>query len=206
MYLLRRKQVWLQRFRYRRGYGIHSPFAFNFVTGVVYEKGIYYAYQDLDRNYGLHRKRLGFSFEKKQLRKCARLLFRISNYVHPDFILVYGNTKNWVDGYLAAGCVSAGLMKFLSPESEMHTRFADKTLLVYLDDIGVAEQVWASLSGFSTLRSVFLISGIHADVESVGLWHRFQAHPAVGITFDLYDYGIVFWDRTRFKQHYLVNF
>ena len=88
----------------------------------------------------------------------------------------------------------------------MHTRFADKTLLVYLDDIGVAEQVWASLSGFSTLRSVFLISGIHADVESVGLWHRFQAHPAVGITFDLYDYGIVFWDRNRYKQHYLVNF
>ena len=34
---------WLRRFRKRRGYGIHSPAAFQFVTGVVYEKGEYYA-------------------------------------------------------------------------------------------------------------------------------------------------------------------
>ena len=34
---------WLLRFRKRCGYGIHSPFAFQFVTGVIYEKGAYFA-------------------------------------------------------------------------------------------------------------------------------------------------------------------
>jgi hypothetical protein len=28
----------------------------------------------------------------------------------------------------------------------------------------------------------------------------------VGITFDLFDLGIIFFDRKRFKQHYTVNF
>lgn len=42
---------WLLRFRHRRGYGIHSPFAFSFVTGVVYEQGTYYAYPELKAMY-----------------------------------------------------------------------------------------------------------------------------------------------------------
>ena len=34
----------LSRFRYRCGYGVHSPFAFSLITDVIYEKMPYYAY------------------------------------------------------------------------------------------------------------------------------------------------------------------
>ena len=40
--------IWLKRFRHRRGYGVHSPFAFAFLTDVVYERNAYYAYHELD--------------------------------------------------------------------------------------------------------------------------------------------------------------
>lgn len=38
------------------------------------------------------------------------------------------------------------------------------------------------------------------------LWKKIQQDDRTGITFDLYDLGIVFFDRTKIKQHYLVNF
>ena len=32
------------------------------------------------------------------------------------------------------------------------------------------------------------------------------ASESTGITFDLYDIGLVFFDKARYKQHYIVNF
>ena len=35
---------WLKRFRHTRGYGVHSPFAFRFITECLRERLAYYAY------------------------------------------------------------------------------------------------------------------------------------------------------------------
>ena len=45
--LWRHPVVWLRRFRHRCGYGVHSPFAFQLIRGVVYERGEFYAYRPL---------------------------------------------------------------------------------------------------------------------------------------------------------------
>ena len=44
---LKRPFIWLSRFRHRCGYGVHSPFAFNLITQVIYESTPYYKYKDL---------------------------------------------------------------------------------------------------------------------------------------------------------------
>ena len=44
---LKRPFIWLRRFRHRCGYGVHSPFAFNLITQVIYENTPYYKYKDL---------------------------------------------------------------------------------------------------------------------------------------------------------------
>ena len=44
---LKRPFIWLLRFRHRCGYGVHSPFAFNLITQVIYENTPYYKYKDL---------------------------------------------------------------------------------------------------------------------------------------------------------------
>ena len=66
---------WLKRFRHRCGYGIHSPFAFQFVTGVIYEKGEYYAYDALENLYRQE------SNHELRLKDC-KLLFRLANFAH----------------------------------------------------------------------------------------------------------------------------
>ena len=37
-------------------------------------------------------------------------------------------------------------------------------------------------------------------------WEQIVASESTGITFDLYDIGLVFFDKARYKQHYIVNF
>ena len=44
---LKRPFIWLYRFRHRCGYGVHSPFAFNLITHVIYESTAYYKYEEL---------------------------------------------------------------------------------------------------------------------------------------------------------------
>ena len=44
---LKRPFIWLYRFRHRCGYGVHSPFAFNLITHVIYETTPYYKYKEL---------------------------------------------------------------------------------------------------------------------------------------------------------------
>lgn len=88
--------VWLKRIRHRCGYGIHSPFAFDFVTGVIYETDAYYAYADIERRL------CGNFWQRMVQRKHQRLLFRLANYDkgHPEdgMILVddlQHNMKRW---------------------------------------------------------------------------------------------------------------
>ena len=49
MMLFQSPIVWLSRIRKRKGYGVHSPFAFDLVTNVLYNKEKYYAYEEMDR-------------------------------------------------------------------------------------------------------------------------------------------------------------
>ena len=50
MNLIRRIWYWCRRFRYRCGYGVHSPSDFFLITSVVYEKLPYYAYRELENH------------------------------------------------------------------------------------------------------------------------------------------------------------
>ena len=71
--------VWLKRLRHRRGYGVHSPFAYNFLRDVVYERNHYYAYADIEQRLK------GNWWQRMCERKRERLLFRLRNWCgdHP---------------------------------------------------------------------------------------------------------------------------
>ena len=78
MRLIRRPWIWLLRFRKRKGYGVHSPFAFSFIRGVVLEGGAYYAYAPLSL---LHP--WWVRWGRLYPMTCRRLLFRLANFAEP---------------------------------------------------------------------------------------------------------------------------
>ncbi|MBQ9560352.1 MAG: hypothetical protein IJV08_10300 [Bacteroidaceae bacterium] len=101
MNLMRNPLVWLARFRHRKGYGIHSPFAYNLVTQVLYTPGRYYADQWLEQMFPrwqrlLHVRRLA----------CHRLLFRLANHWQPDVVKAPARLLSQL-AYLHAGCRKA---------------------------------------------------------------------------------------------------
>ena len=145
---LKRPFIWLYRFRHRCGYGVHSPFAFNLITHVIYESTAYYKYEELAKA----QKQLELEKDKRwkyESKKVKRLLYR-----HPDFV----------------------------------------------------EEVFRICSTRTRGKSVFVIEGIRYTPQMFALWKRMKQDGWAGITFDLYDLGIIFFDKTKIKQDYIVNF
>ncbi|MBQ7181472.1 MAG: hypothetical protein IJR87_09290 [Bacteroidaceae bacterium] len=122
--------VWLARFRHRRGYGVHSPFAFRFLQDVVYEKFPYYAYRELDSH-------LAWSQRLRQ-RRGLRLLFRLSNYAQPHCLLLpHGSALEGL--YLQEGCRSACLRQQATGKKRTlcYLRRPDENVLGVLDEDSV---------------------------------------------------------------------
>lgn len=203
---LKRPFIWLRRFRHRRGYGVHSPFAFNFITNVIYERTPYYKYDELlvSQKEQARQKDCGWDYETG---KVKRLLFRVVNYCQPVTI---------VD----AGCLSASSLYLkAAKEGADYTAAADLSELfleagvpvdfLYVHDYRrpeFVEEVFNLCASRSTQRSVFVVEGICYTPSMMALWKRLVRHERAGITFDLYDLGIVFFDKTKNKQDYIVNF
>lgn len=203
---LKRPFIWLRRFRHRRGYGVHSPFAFNFITNVIYEHTPYYKYDELlvSQKEQARQKDCGWDYETG---KVKRLLFRVVNYCQPVTI---------VD----AGCLSASSLYLkAAKEGADYTAAADLSELfleagvpvdfLYVHDYRrpeFVEEVFNLCASRSTQRSVFVVEGIRYTPSMMALWKRLVRHERAGITFDLYDLGIVFFDKTKNKQDYIVNF
>lgn len=167
--------VWLARFRHRRGYGVHSPFAFRFITDVIYEQHPYYAYRDLDRMLPF-----GMRF---RCRKGLHLLLRLANHIQPDTILLPCDAW-WEKRYLQSGCQRANFM-CQWPQGEVGMCLLSEPSEEAMHHIGQ--------------HSVLLLDNLHHHRE----W--FRSLPSI-VSFDLYDFGIAFFDKQYNKQEYIVNF
>ena len=116
MYRLTNPLIWLRRFRHRCGYGVHSPYAFHFITDVIYEKTPYYAYEELDKD--LTRT------DRFRVRKILHLLLRVSNWSQPDVITCLTTSKD-VSRYLTAGCRKAKITDSI-PEGQIDICWLDE--------------------------------------------------------------------------------
>ena len=192
----------LKRFRHRRGYGVHSPFAFDFLTFVVYERGEYYAYRDLTGRHPVS------VFQRNgHLVKCRKFLFRLANYVHPAVIRLVGNVKAAEADYLSAGCQSADVVCARPDAAGWAAEGAARKveLVCLAEDVPPAEwKAW--VAGPSSESSACLIVGPYRSEERRRAWEDVKRLDAVVVSFDLYDYGLVFFDRSKQRQHYIIWF
>lgn len=203
---LKRPFIWLCRFRHRCGYGVHSPFAFNLITEVIYEKTPYYKYNDLAEE----EKRLALQKDKNwryESKKVKRLLFRLVNYVQPATVIdagvsaassLYLQAAKEDAGYTAASQLSELFLESGVPVDFLYLHHHRRPEFV--------EEVFRICSARTTSRSVFVIGGIRYTSAMYDLWKRMKGHERAGITFDLYDLGIIFFDKAKIKQDYIVSF
>lgn len=197
-YRLQKFWVRLCRFRHRCGYGIHSPYAFNKVTGVIYEKGTYYAYAPLAIRHPRH--------EGGLMRRDLRLLFRLCNDVHPAHALLCTEKEDpVVRDYLHAAATQCQWEDF-SPEDAMEHEPTFPIDWLYLDVPDQWEAIARHYVDHVSSICHFVVRGIHRNGESLAAWHRLQANPRVRVTFDLYDFGIACFESRLNKENYIISY
>ena len=60
--------------------------------------------------------------------------------------------------------------------------------------------------GFASVDKVFGVPSFRASKAALRAWNDVKRLPEAVVTFDLYDYGLVFYDRSKQRQDYIVNF
>lgn len=111
-----------RRFRYRKGHGVHSPFAYNFITGIIEEKSPYYIFEDIEKlrselledntivefisPKGVVKRKTVAEITAKEAHsdKYGALLFRIVNFFQSKSILQIGASTGIMTLYMAAPC------------------------------------------------------------------------------------------------------
>ena len=177
--LMRNPIIWLWRVRHRNGYGVHSPFAFDFVTNVLYNGEHYYAYEEIDRALCW--------WQRGRVRSLRRLLFRMANYRRPRTLCCHGMDEATA---MAVYRGSRGV-----------------TVMGMEEEGEVADMILTGRSDGRVLRhlgegSMVVLWNLQGQRH---LWRQLQEDERVTVTFDLYDVGVAFARKDLNKQRYIIN-
>lgn len=207
---------WINRKRHNRGFGIQSPSAFFFITQVLKERLSYYSYPQLE-NIAQATKEISPNLAKE--------LFRITNYLQPQNCISINS--------VTAACAMAAARpsvrhtaitakENISPErveilSDNNCTTADSSeLLKTLDEAGTIGMLYlgpcdnhneifnAALPHLDD-KSVIVVENISHNKAARKWWQQIYPDKATVITFDMYSYGLLFFDKSRYKQHYILK-
>ena len=167
---------------------MHSPSAFYFIRAVINEKEAYYAYSELKK------KRI---MERMFSEKVDKLLFRLSNFTQPHSIVQVGGDYPLSLEYLSRGCKTASC-KLLdgteSPVESLRKVLDDKPLGLLHLTLVPSYQLWFKAAlGYVTESSLIVVEDIHKNKEHYSWWESVQQLKEVGITYDLYEVGLIFF-------------
>ena len=206
MLLAQRIWNWCRRFRYRCGYGVHSPSDFFLITSVVYERLPYYAYERL--------KKTSSSKSLPHYReKVNKLLFRLVNFYRPESLIEVGEGNGAAFLYMnqaRTSMVSVGL-KGVEKEETLCRLETELERLKKVDFLHIAftpyyKEIFEMSFPYLHDESCVVIGDIYASEERKAWWKELISDERVRISFDLYDIGLLRFEKKRFKQNYKVNF
>jgi len=189
IYSIKRTFVWLSRWRKTRGFGVQSPSAYSFIRYVINEHYPYYAYDDLEYE---------LPDIDKMTRKLCRLYFRISNYSQGLCWYSFNPCSNSYKRYVESACSKTKV------EYELPDDYKIDVARITLN--GEYKSVVEKILSHSHKDLILILEGIKYDKETKQFWISVLDDPRTCVSYDLYYCGIVFFDLSKFKQNYIVNF
>lgn len=193
-YWFKRSMVFMRRFPHSQGFGIQSPSAYRFDREVINAHHPYHAYADLQH---------AFPHEDRLTLKLARLYFRIANATQARQWALCTHRNDVYSAYVQAGCRTAILVD--GDEVGQVDKLAVSDVLV----MTMEDDRWPMCEAFVSRvheRSMLIVEGIYASKKVKVWWKELVNDPRTGVAFDLYDCGIIFFDHTKSKQVYIINF
>ena len=182
---------WIHRMGYSRGFGVQSPSAYSFIRYVLTEHYPYYAYDELKRKFK--------SFDHATKKK-GRLYFRLANYAQASHWFDYHSAEQPYAAYVHEGCRKT-IFQAIDGKTIPHT-FRIARLSMTED----YQAVYEALCKVATDDSILILEGINDNKDTKAFWKRVQESQKATRTYDLFLCGIIVFDTSKHKHHYIVNF
>ena len=187
IYRLQRWIIWLRRCGCSRGFGVQSPSAYAFIRYVINEHYPYYAYQELQERL--------FWFDKRG-HQTGRLLLRLANFWQPEICMV---NEHRFDAYLHAGCLKA-MQEEMDEQLLAAAKGRKRMVVIDLKKMRMEEVRTQVLLLCDDQTMLVLLGNLYREKRGEE-WLHLQESEHSGITYDLYDIGIIFFDKKVYKQH-----
>ncbi|MFY9598276.1 MAG: class I SAM-dependent methyltransferase [Dysgonamonadaceae bacterium] len=210
--------AFFQRKRTAKGFGVHSPFAFYFITKVINEKLPYNAYFDIENHLSNR------NINPKEICETHYLSFRLVNYFHPKNILEIGSEKGINTLFLTASskkttCVGvesdpdkiAVAQKLLSHKKDQITirntipsGTFDAIFFNLNYELPKNTNVTEILIEHSNDRTFWMMTNIDRNKATKSIWKKIKDDERARLTFDKKHLGIVILNSNYYKLNYLI--
>ena len=218
---------WLKYMLLRKTkYSVHSPFVYDFMGKVLYDKG---SNRDYDLMLRVSRLVDGKRFATRSRRKQARFLYRLVGYLEPETVLSFGKvsalntsalalgnlqtkvyleqSQEFLETLSSMGVVNVNLIHPDTDEEEELERFNTGFVLYGLEDFG--DDTWYNLEeGMAQADddTVLVFEGIHRSRRTEAAWEAIKESEGVSLTMDLYSMGLVFFREGIEKQDFVLKY
>ena len=182
---------WIHRMGYSRGFGVQSPSAYSFIRYVLTEHYPYYAYDEL---------KMRFKSFDHATKKKGRLYFRLANYAQASHWFDYHSAEQPYAAYVHEGCRKT---VFQAIDGKMIPNAFRIARLSMSEDY---QAVYEALCKVATDDSILILEGINDNKDTKAFWKRVQESQKATRTYDLFLCGIIVFDTSKHKHHYIVNF
>ena len=182
---------WIHRMGYSRGFGVQSPSAYSFIRYVLTEHYPYYAYDEL---------KMRFKSFDHATKKKGRLYFRLANYAQASHWFDYHSAEHPYAAYVHEGCRKTVFQAIDGKTIPNAFRIARLSMT---EDY---QAVYEALCKVATDDSILILEGINDNKDTKAFWKRVQESQKATRTYDLFLCGIIVFDTSKHKHHYIVNF
>lgn len=182
---------WIHRMGYSRGFGVQSPSAYSFIRYVLTEHYPYYAYDEL---------KMRFKSFDHATKKKGRLYFRLANYAQASHWFDYHSAEQPYAAYVHEGCRKTVFQAIDGKTIPNAFRIARLSMT---EDY---QAVYEALCKVATDDSILILEGINDNKDTKAFWKRVQESQKATRTYDLFLCGIIVFDTSKHKHHYMVNF
>lgn len=222
------RNKWIRRKRNSLGFGVQSPSDFYFVQHVLREQLPYYAYAEI------HRMAKQNSTEGADYpEEIIRLLFRLTNHIHPQTIIEVGTGSGLSACAMALArpmgeCITIVESSLLTPHPSPltpHRKYPQITAKKG-DEMALFSQTLTEKGAVELLHvahtshyrevvsmalphvkdnTLFVIEGIHESEDKRAWWKELQEVHQQVIIYDLESVGLLLFSRSRYRNKYWVS-
>jgi len=200
--------------RHRKGFSVHSPFVFELLNNVFFEKEHYYCYEENEKEL---QKKYPKIFFRKDI-KYYRLFFRLANYFNAKNMLILGNNP-CVEKYLLSVSKEIMLMSFekldIVSESYLSKFIAnnwkslinnerdEKFDLIFFPNNSIEN--YKNYNLYYKENSILIFENIYKNRKINEIWKNICNDNSLKISIDIFRFGIII-NKDIPKQHYRVAF